>query len=106
LLLTTSSDGTARLWRPRGDGHISLVLPQRGTATPGEPDHTLWTGSFSPDGRHVLTAGADGLGRVFPVDLAAQVEEACARAGRNFDPATWKQLVGERPYQPTCPDPE
>ena len=104
LLVTTSSDGTARLWRPRGETHTAVSLPQRGTATPGEPDHTLWTGSFSPDGRLVLTAGADGLGRVFPVELAAQVAEGCARAGRSLGPEAWKRQVGEHAYQPTCPD--
>ncbi len=101
-ILTTSSDGTARLWRRDGEEYRALRLPQAGS--PGAADHTLWLGSFSPDGRLALTAGADGLARVFPIELQAQLAEACARAGHNLDPTTWAQQIGERPYQRSCPD--
>ena len=101
-IATISSDGTARLWRRHGDDYSSLLLAHRGTA-PGLGDDTLWTGGFSPDGRHLLTAGADGLARVFPVNLADQLADACARAGRNLTPDEWTRLVGPRPYEPACP---
>ena len=101
-ILTTSSDGTARLWRRDGDGYQALLLPQHGA--PGGADHTLWLGSFSPDGRLALTAGADGLARVMPVELPVQLAEACARAGRNLGPDAWARHIGERAYQRSCPD--
>ncbi len=101
-ILTTSSDATARLWRHDGDAWQALRLPQGNS--PGELDHTLWFGSFSPDGRVVLTAGADGLARLFPVELAAQLAEACARAGENLTASAWTRHLGARPYQRSCPD--
>ena len=102
-ILTTSSDGTARLWRRDVDEYRALRLPQPGSG-PGDADRTLWFGSFSPDGRLALTAGADGVARVFPVALAAQLAEACARAGRNLSPADWSRQIGARPYQRSCPE--
>ena len=101
-IATISSDGTARLWRRDNDTYTSLLLAHRGTA-PSAGDDTLWTGGFSPDGRHLLTAGADGLARVFPVTLADQLADACARAGRNLSHDEWTRLIGDRPYTPACP---
>ena len=101
-IATISSDGTARLWRRHDDTYTSLLLAHRGTA-PSAGDDTLWTGGFSPDGRHLLTAGADGLARVFPVTLADQLADACARAGRNLSQDEWTRLIGDRPYTPACP---
>ena len=103
-ILTTSSDGTARLWRPDGADHRALRLPQSGAPVSGDADRTVWLGSFSPDGRLALTAGADGVARVFPVTLAAQLAEACARAGRNLGADDWTRHIGARPYRRTCPD--
>ncbi|MCY1064215.1 protein kinase [Nannocystis sp. RBIL2] len=101
-ILTASADGTARLWSRNGAGFTSLRLPHTPAAGPGEPDHTLWTGAFSPDGRLVVTAGADGLARVFPATLDGRLAEACARAGRDLTPAEWSHHFGERAYARTC----
>ena len=59
LILTASSDSTARVWQ-RDGSRPPIVL--RG--------HTAWIVSavFSPDGQHVLTAANDSTVRVWPID--------------------------------------
>ncbi|MCY1061821.1 protein kinase [Nannocystis sp. SCPEA4] len=101
-VLTASADGTARLWARSGASFTALKLPHTPASGPGEPDHTLWTGGFSPDGRLVVTAGADGLARVFPATLEGRLAEACARAGRDLTPAEWTHHFGDRAYRKTC----
>jgi len=55
LILTTCSDGTARLWS-RADLHQEARF---------EHDDVIWYGEFSPDGRFVVTASKDGTGRLW-----------------------------------------
>ncbi|HEY8379966.1 MAG TPA: WD40 repeat domain-containing protein, partial [Nannocystis sp.] len=102
MILTASADGNARLWTREAEGWTALILPHAPAGGPGEPERALWTGAFSPDGRFVVTAGADGLARVFPVRLADRVAEACARAGRDLTPDEWRHHLGDRPYRRTC----
>ncbi|MDC0723425.1 WD40 repeat domain-containing serine/threonine-protein kinase [Nannocystis bainbridge] len=102
-ILTASADGSARLWSRRPEGLVALRLPHTPAAGPGEHDRRLWSGGFSSDGALVVTAGADGLARVFPATLAGRLAEACARAGRDLTPAEWAHDFGDRLYVKTCP---
>jgi WD40 repeat protein len=57
LLVTGSTDKTARLWAARS-GRLLRVLPHRG--------HVV-AESFSPDGRELVTSSSDGSGAVWSV---------------------------------------
>jgi WD40 repeat protein len=59
LLVTASTDGTARIWRV-SDGHALHVLKGR--------DGPVVQAAFSPNGRYVATAGADGTARIWDVE--------------------------------------
>nr|WP_062339413.1 hypothetical protein [Herbidospora sakaeratensis] len=93
-LVTAGDDGTVRLWNPGGGGEPLVLRGHRGAvwqvamvggqvASAGEDGslrlwdvtgpHTLpghrgavWEAAFTPDGRRLVTAGADGAVRVHP----------------------------------------
>jgi WD40 repeat protein len=56
---TAEAGGTAKIWR-LGAGGSQVILDPKGTAT-------MTSAVFSPDGTHVVTAGGDGLSRVWDV---------------------------------------
>ncbi|NTU79226.1 MAG: hypothetical protein HGA45_07455 [Chloroflexales bacterium] len=60
--------------------------------------------AFSPDGAALATADANGLTRLWPMDLATLRAAGCATAGRNLHLDEWRAAFGERPYRKTCPD--
>jgi WD40 repeat protein len=62
-IVTTSSDGTARVW-DAATGQVQLTLT----------GHTGWVrgGGFSPDGTRIVTAGDDGTARVWDAATGQQ----------------------------------
>ncbi len=93
-LVTTSSDGKLRLWDLRSGKPIGTPLP--GANTGG-------SGTFFPDGKHVLAALESGTGVVWAVDPAAWKAQACRIAHRNLTRPEWRDLLPERSYRAICP---
>jgi WD40 repeat protein len=62
LVLTSSDDGTARIWQP--DGRLIHVLRHR---------RPVVAAAFSPDGRSVLTGSGDGTARIWRVSSGSPV---------------------------------
>lgn len=95
LLLTTSRDGTARIWDLTDSRKLPIILD----------DHDDWvfTGSFNPTGTQVITGGGDEFIRTWPVDPAYLAFRICAMIHRPLTPDEWNEFVGEDfPYQVTC----
>src|SRR5262249_20362784 len=57
---------------------------------------------FSPEARFLASTAFERT-RVWLVQPADLITEACARAVRNLSLEEWKQYVGDEPYQATCP---
>ena len=72
LLLTGSSDWTARLWRTSDGSAFATLGGHRGE---------LWSAAFGPDGRVAATASADGAARLWAVDPAAQNAQNAPNSG-------------------------
>jgi WD40 repeat protein len=95
--------------------NVSVVGPQRPRPTPPTrrplTGHTssVWGAAFSPDGHTLATGSDDRTIRVWDLPrLEAfhgdEVREACLRAGRPLDKATWDQYTPGLGYQDTCAD--
>jgi WD40 repeat protein len=71
----------------------------------GEPltIHTDWVTSvaFSPDGTTLASSSFDETIILWNMDWKAL---ACRAAGRNLTAEEWRQYLGDRPYELTCPD--
>jgi WD40 repeat protein len=91
-------DGTIRLWaldlgEEVGDENSSEEISML-------TDQSLPLGGidFSPDGRHVVTGGDDGMVRVFIVSVEELMEVARARLSRDFTSAECRQYL----HLPSC----
>ncbi len=95
LLLTTSRDGSARIWDLEDFRKLPVILD----------DHNDWvlTGSFNQAGTQVITAGADEYIRKWPVDPAVFALRICHFVNRALTQEEWNEFIGEDiPYQPIC----
>ncbi|MEQ9468233.1 MAG: WD40 repeat domain-containing protein [Ekhidna sp.] len=95
LLLTTSRDGTARIWDLTDSRKLPIILD----------DHDDWvfTGSFDPSGTKIITGGADEYIRTWPIDPAYFAFRICAMIDRNLTKEEWNEFVGsEIAYEITC----
>jgi WD40 repeat protein/DNA-binding SARP family transcriptional activator len=89
------ADGGLKLWFTSSLQQDGATLdPEQGTAGNAE---------FTPNGQLLLAVNANGQGSVWPLDLAALENHACAVAGRNLTPDEWSQFITGYPYSQVCP---
>jgi WD40 repeat protein len=74
-IVTTSFDGTARIWDAATGTEIKVLRGNEGS---------VWSGSFSPDGTPIVTASEDTTARIWDARFAtiptkALLVETCAR---------------------------
>ncbi len=95
LLLTTSRDGTAKVWDLSDSRKLPIILD----------DHKDWvlTGSFNQTGTQIITAGADDYIRTWPVDPAFLAFRICHFVDRNLTREEWSEFIGsDIPFQSVC----
>ena len=99
-VVTTSDDGTARLW----DAKPGLLL-----MTFADHEGEVKAAAFSPNGEQVVTTGADGVAYIFSTKLEFYIERACTllRGHREEfqDVADVCKGVGVLPMPPLPPAP-
>lgn len=90
-----------------GDGHIQLFDIRSGVQFgPAWIGHTdvVTSLDFNPDGSRLLSAGADGTVRMWPVPKL-DTEALCAKITQNMSRADWDFWVStDIQYVKTCPD--
>jgi WD40 repeat protein len=96
-MLATSggSSGHTKIW-------VTSTLQQLGDDFPGG-EGSWGSVGYSPDGRYLFSAYADGSAYRWPVTVGAWADQACRVAGRNFTREEWQRFVTERSYEPVCP---
>jgi WD40 repeat protein/DNA-binding SARP family transcriptional activator len=93
-LISGSQDQTARIWELQTRREVARI----------KFDEPVSAVAFSPDGKRLILGTEDGILRVWLWQDADLVQLACSRLERNLSQAEWKQYMGDRPYQSTCPN--
>ena len=94
-LLTTSRDGTARVWFLSESRKLPIILN----------DHDDWvlTGSFDPTGDKILTGCGDDFIRAWPVEQSALATRICEYIDRDMTTDEWNEFVGKDfQFEPSC----
>jgi WD40 repeat protein len=93
LLLTGSSDKTARLW-DLSTGQLLRILSGHTAA--------LTSVAFTPDGKKIVTTSLDKTIRIWIADTNDLLAYACGRVGQDLTPEQRIQY-GITDQEPTCP---
>jgi len=94
-LLTTSRDGTARVWYLSESRKLPIILD----------DHEDWvlSGSFDPTGQKIITGCGDDFIRYWPVTQSALADRICEQVDRDLTEEEWNEFVGrDFAYQESC----
>jgi WD40 repeat protein len=99
---------TTRLWDMPSGGQLGAEL------VGGRVPYTVRTvdldefapsrPAFSPDGRRLVTAGADGAATLWDLEPRAWVRAACSVAGRDLTAAEWREHLPGRHPAALCGD--
>jgi WD40 repeat protein/transcriptional regulator with XRE-family HTH domain len=73
-VLTSSIDGTARLWDPQ-TGRPGRVISYTGELFPGISSPSLLAAAFSPDGRYVLAGGNGTMASMWDAATGQEVQQ-------------------------------
>lgn len=101
LLASASFDGTARVWSMDNLNDLPTVLDDHGVHTGNLS--WVWSVSFSPDGKQMVTGSGDSHIRIWPIKPDQMAEDICAYLSANMTANTWSAYVGEDiKYRTTC----
>ncbi|MEQ6119292.1 High-affnity carbon uptake protein Hat/HatR [Reichenbachiella sp. MALMAid0571] len=101
LLASTSRDGTARLWIMENLNDLPIELDDHGKGI--ESEGWVWSVSFSPDGKSLVTGAGDSNIRIWPVKPDGMADEICNYISENMMKSIWVAYVAEDiEYQYTC----
>ncbi|HYZ18816.1 MAG TPA: AAA family ATPase [Gaiellaceae bacterium] len=89
------SSGHTKVW-------VTSTLQQLGDDFPGG-EGSWGNVAYTPNGRYLFSAYADGSAYRWPVTVDAWADQACRVAGRNFTREEWRRFVAGRSYERVCP---
>jgi WD40 repeat protein/class 3 adenylate cyclase len=89
------SSGHTKIW-------VTSTLQQLGDDFPGG-EGSWGNVAYTPNGRYLFSAYADGSAYRWPVTVDAWADQACRVAGRNFTQEEWRRFVTGRSYERVCP---
>lgn len=103
LLASTSRDGTAKLWIMNDLNDLPIELDDHGDGI--ESEKWVWSVSFNPDGKSLVTGAGDSNIRLWPVKPDGMADEICNYISENMMQSIWEAYVAkidDIPYQFTC----
>lgn len=103
LLVSTSFDGTARIWVMDFLNDLPIVLDDHGTGAGSKK--WVWSAAFSPDGKTLMTGAGDGIIRYWPTHPDEMAQEICGdpKLAHNLSQNSWNAYVGDDiDYEETC----
>ncbi|WP_109829910.1 WD40 repeat domain-containing protein [Reichenbachiella versicolor] len=103
LLASSSYDGTAKIWVMNYLNDLPINLDDHGHGIGSR--NWVWSVSFAPDGKSLMTGAGDGIIRYWPVEPDEMANEICDFdiIKYNLDQNTWDAYVGEDiDYRLTC----
>jgi WD40 repeat protein len=101
LLASSSYDGTANIWVMQYLNDLPIVLDDHGTGT--ESKKWVWSVSFNPDGKSLVTGAGDSNIRIWPIAPTDMANEICTYLTANMSETTWDAYVSEDiDHRDTC----
>ncbi|MDM8566572.1 hypothetical protein QUF74_13085 [Candidatus Halobeggiatoa sp. HSG11] len=95
-LASVGHDRTVRLW----DIKTQQLLGEPLTGHSG----FVYSVSFSPDGKTLASGSWDKTVRLWDINLKSWLKQICTIANRNLSHKEWREYMGDRPHEKTCPD--
>jgi WD40 repeat protein len=95
--LATVSGATVRVWELKRGEEVARITSSRSSTS-----QNLQSVAFTPDGKTLIAAYADGSVGTWPWRTAELLTEACNRLVRNLTFDEWKQHLNQEPYGKTC----
>jgi WD40 repeat protein len=74
-----------------------------GTLTVGGNRVFIDGAAVTPDGRYVLATGTAGIVRIWPLERAQWIRDACLMANRELTLHEWRTYLSGLPYENVCP---
>lgn len=95
-LAAAAGDGTVWLWDVSEPHHPRML------ATLNASTESVYTAAFDGDRPVLVTAGADGPGRLWNTDPDQVAAQLCSVAGTPITRAEWRRHLPAFPYDPPC----
>lgn len=98
VLASAGDDQSIRLWdlssptRPKPLGH----------ALTGHPREVISL-AISSSGRVLISSGAEGTTRLWPMNAHDAVRQLCKTTGNTLTPTEWNRRIQDLSYRPNCP---
>ncbi|MEM7296737.1 MAG: High-affnity carbon uptake protein Hat/HatR [Bacteroidota bacterium] len=103
LLASSGYDGNSKLWVMENLNDLPIKLDDHGQGAGSRK--WVFSVSFSPDGKAIMTGAGDGLIRFWPTHPDDMAEAMCGhpKVQNNMSQSTWAAFVADNiDYQETC----
>lgn len=103
-VVTSSADGTIRLYDADRDLVEAVALPGSGDLEPSSDIEQSYTHLVPGTVNEIIALSSNRSGHRYPTEPSVWLDQACDIADRDLTQAEWDRYAPDRPYRRTCSD--